>query len=191
MARSESVREWLESPYLLRIASRVAYEYGLPPQDIDDLFQELCLALWIAGPATLVNTTWVFHTANHKAVDALARNRRTRLAGKGEALLRDAPKGDDLELSHLLHSRMTRLPERLRRFYLLRYREGLSQRETGQRMGLCRSSVRWLERQCLRSVKGRLPCVDVGSDCGSGCPEPSRARTKSPPGGQKGLAPDT
>ncbi len=151
------VTEWLESPYLSRLASRVAYQYGLPSQDVPDLLQEVRLALWLAGPETDVNATWVFHTANHKAVDALVRRRR-RIVEEAKAsssgTLSRENRGSDLR--HLLRSRATRLPEGLRRFYVLRYQEGLSQREIARRLGCCRSSVRWLDHQCLRMMKGRL-----------------------------------
>ena len=151
-----SVTEWLESPYLLRVASRVAYEHGLPSQDVADLFQELCLALWMAGPNATVNATWVFHTANHKAADALARIRRISKEARSVSAKASSPRLRDPDLSHLLRSRAARLPNKLRLFYSLRYREGLSQREIAMRLGLCRSSVRWLDSQCLRLMKGRL-----------------------------------
>lgn len=155
-ARSAAVAEWLESPYLPRIASRVAYEYGLPTEDAPDLLQDLRLALWIAGPDTAVNATWVFHTANHKALDLLVRKRRDSPAARLGSVSELPGSIRDLDLLHLLRARADRLPERIRRFYYLRYREGLSQREIAARLGLCRSSVRWMDQQCLRMMKGRL-----------------------------------
>src|SRR5262249_47387243 len=147
-----TVVEWLDSPYLSRVASRVAYEYGLPSQEVSDLFQELRLALWLAGPETTVNATWVYRTPYHKTSDAAARSRRAmREEGPAAAGARRDP-----DLSHLLRSRASQLPGRLRLFYALRYREGLSQREIASRMGLCRSSVRWLDAQCMKRMKGRL-----------------------------------
>src|SRR5262249_2052899 len=90
-----------------------------------------------------------------KAIDALTRARRARLAGRNLPNL-DVSRSIDPELSHLLHSRTARLPDRLRQFYCLRYREGLSQREAGKRLGLGPTAGGWMERQCLRMVKGRL-----------------------------------
>lgn len=151
-----SVMEWLESPYLARVASRMAYQHGLPSQDTPDLLQDLRLALWKAGPDLLVNVTWVFHTANHKAVDLV--KRRIKLAKETSDWAEDPspPRGADPALLHLLHARAAVLPKRLHDFYLLRYEEGLSQREIAKRLGLCRGSVRCLDRRCLRMVKGRL-----------------------------------
>jgi RNA polymerase sigma factor (sigma-70 family) len=151
-----TVIEWVESRYLSRVVSRVAHQYGLPLQDVPDLLQEVRLALWIAGPTAEVNATWVFHTANHKTVDVLNRRRRrvmeeARVNG-GKSALVDNRNSD---LRHLLRSRASRLPEALRRFYFLRYEAGLSEREIAQRLRCCRSSVRWLDHQCLRMIRGR------------------------------------
>ncbi len=154
---SSTVLRWLESPLLARIASRVARHYGLPSQDAPDLLQDLRLALWKAGPDAIVNATWVYHTANHKAVDLV--KRRIRMARETPSFSEDPPleDGADPALRHLLHARAALLPGRLQDFYRLRYEEGLSQREIARRLGVCRGSVRSLDRQCLRMVKGPLP----------------------------------
>jgi DNA-directed RNA polymerase specialized sigma24 family protein len=66
------------------------------------------------------------------------------------------PLATDPDLIHLLRARAALLPRRLHDFYLLRYEEGLSQREIAKRLGLCRGSVRCLDRRCFRMMKGRL-----------------------------------
>jgi RNA polymerase sigma factor (sigma-70 family) len=155
-SRSWTVAEWLDSPYLARVAFRVAAQFGIPGQDRLDLLQELRLALWKAGPGVSVNATWVFHTANHKAIDLIRGKRRFReesLSVEERVVSRNAP---DPGLLHLLNARAGLLPRRLREFYSLRFREGLSQREIAKRLGLCRGSTRCLERRCLRMMKGRL-----------------------------------
>jgi RNA polymerase sigma factor (sigma-70 family) len=146
-----TVEEWLASPYLSRIAARVAYQYRLPGHEVADLLQELRLALWLAGPSTTVNATWVFRTAYHKASDAASRIRRTKTEEGPEV----PGTGRDPDLTHLLRSRASRLPSRLRVFYFLKYREGLSQRDIALRLGLCRGSVRGLDAKCLKLIKGR------------------------------------
>lgn len=155
-SNAATVGEWLESPYIRHLAFRVAHQYGLPSQDAPDLLQELRLALWKAGPETQVNLTWIFHTAQHKAIDLL--KRKIRLAEEG-FFSDDGPTAEsefDPALRHLLRARAALLPKRLHEFYLLRYEEGLSQREIAKRLGLCRGSVRYLDRRCLRMMKGRL-----------------------------------
>jgi DNA-directed RNA polymerase specialized sigma24 family protein len=94
-----------------------------------------------------INATWVFRTASHKAIDL----RREKLIHPDpveltEDLARDSK---DPELVNLLRARAASLSRSLREFYELRYEEGLSQRVVAKRMGLCRSSIRLLERRCL------------------------------------------
>ena len=149
-----SAEEWLESPYLHRAAVRVAHQYGLAANDVADLLQELRIALWEAGPEVRVGAAWVFRVASHKAVDLLRRTLQSRRRERAFAHMA-APAEHDQELDHLLRARVDRLPARLREFYELHYLQGRSEREIAQRLGLCRSSVRWLDRSCRRSVAGR------------------------------------
>ncbi len=70
--------EWLESPYLGRVAARVAHEYGLGTDDLPDLLQELRIALWKQGLEQRVGAAWVVRVTRHKAVDLLRQRMRTR-----------------------------------------------------------------------------------------------------------------
>src|SRR5262245_44902674 len=120
--------EWITSPYLGRVAIRVARQYGVPSQDVPDLVQELRLALWKASPDLSVSAGWIFQTARHKAIDCIKRRRRRAEVGL-EGLALTAPDSEpDLALRCLLRSEASRLPDALRRFYTLRYEEGRSQR---------------------------------------------------------------
>jgi RNA polymerase sigma factor (sigma-70 family) len=140
-------REWLESARLPSVARRVASGHGLSTDELPDLLQEIRIALWQAGMDHPINATWVFRTASHKAID-LRRERLTHLDAR--ALTEDlAQESLDPELVNLLRARAACLSRSLREFYELRYEVGLSQRVVGKRMGLCRSSVRLLERRCL------------------------------------------
>jgi RNA polymerase sigma factor (sigma-70 family) len=145
--------EWLESPYLSRVAARIAHQYGLGADDVPDLLQEIRIALWSMGPETLVGAAWVFQVASHKASDFLRRQVRARHRDRLVAGSRERPT-HDVELQHLLRARVARLPTRLREFYELHYRQGLSEREIAQRLSLCRSSVRWLDQCCRRQITG-------------------------------------
>ena len=151
------IGEWLESPYLGRVAARVAQRYGVAPQEVPDLLQELRLALWKAGSSQLVSIGWVFQTANHKAIDWLKRRRRRAEVGLDAHTLPERVCSPDPALRCLLHSQTSRLPYTLRRFYTLRYELGLSQRDVAQALGLGRSSVRSLDRRCLRLIGVRRP----------------------------------
>lgn len=153
------VHEWLGSdylPYLRRVARRVAYTYNLSEADVPDLYQELCLALWKAGADRIVNATWIFHTANHRAIELYNRQRRAaRLSTAAGAEGLEPRVFIDPERALLAHTRADRLPRSLQRFYRLRFQEGYTQSELMRRANLTRGSVRGLERECLRRLRGR------------------------------------
>jgi RNA polymerase sigma factor (sigma-70 family) len=146
-----SVSEWLASPYLGRAARRITYQYGLLPEDASDLLQELRLALLKAAPEALLNATWIFHTAMHKAVDILRQRRADPIAGRAPT----APERQ-AELFHLLHARADGLSRPLREFYALRFEQGLSQREAAEKLGVHRCHIRSLDRRCLRRIGGQV-----------------------------------
>ena len=137
----------MESAQLLLIARRVAGGHAVSRCDFPDFLQEIRIALWQVGMENPINATWVFRTASYKAIDLW----RQRLTHRTTVELTDDLAGEclDQELINLLRARATGLSRSLREFYALRYEEGLSQRVVGKRMGLCRSSIRSLERRCL------------------------------------------
>ena len=147
------VVDWLESPYLARIGARIAHQYGLRSDELTELIQELRIAIWRAGAGTRVNVTWVVRVAQHKAVDVVRYRARERRHESSLAATARRPE-HDRELDYLLHARAQAMPQRLREFYELHYRLGMSEREIAQSLGLCRSSVRWLDRCCRRYVTG-------------------------------------
>ena len=153
-SRSPRTAEWIQSSYIAGVAARVGRSKGLTPEDIPDLLQEIRIALWRAGPETRVGPAWLFHVANHKAIDFLRRRVRTREIERQFMAAVDQPEGEP-ELGHLLHAQTSRLPARLREFYDLHYGQGLSEREIAVRLGVCRQSVRWLDRRCRLGIAGR------------------------------------
>jgi DNA-directed RNA polymerase specialized sigma24 family protein len=142
--------EWLDSSYLSHVAHRVGYCYGIDKADLPDLEQEVRIALWQAGPGRTFNATWVFQTTIHKALDLLKVRRRLPRPSLGSSRYASA----DAELGHLLSARVSQLPRQLRMFLRLRFEEGLSEREISTRMRICRGSVRWMERRCVRLLGG-------------------------------------
>ncbi len=151
---SATTTEWLESPYLTHVAGRVARQHDLVRDDLEDLIQELRIALWEAGPDVCVSARWLFQVANHKAVDLFRKRLRRR---RRDRVFTDSREdaSHDPELDHLLHARVARFSPSLRRFYDLRYLQGLSEREIARSLGLCRGSVRWLDRCCRRELSGQ------------------------------------
>lgn len=151
---SATTAEWLESPYLAHVAGRVAHQHDLVRDDLEDLIQELRIALWEAGLDVRVSARWLFTVANHKAVDLFRKRVRRRRRDRVFTDIREHA-SHDLELDHLLHARVARFSSSLRKFYDLRYLQGLSEREIARSLGLCRGSVRWLDRCCRRKLAGR------------------------------------
>jgi DNA-directed RNA polymerase specialized sigma24 family protein len=146
----------------------VAALHRLPSSDVPDLLQEISLALLRAGPGTLVNATWVFRTASHKAVDIFRSRIHMAEVALDSVTEHDASLKPDPDLLRLLRVRAARLPASLARFYHLRIEEGLTQREISKRLGLSRGSVRLMEHRFVRMMKGRIPTEDKIRCCDGG-----------------------
>jgi DNA-directed RNA polymerase specialized sigma24 family protein len=146
-----TAREWLESPRLNAIARYVASRKALGPDDLPDLLQEIRIALWRAGMDRPVNATWIFHTAEHKAID-IWKQSLSHAVDADPRTPDPAGRGGDPELVHLVRARAASLCGSLREFYDLRYEQGLSERVIAERMQVSRSSVRWMEHRCLTAM---------------------------------------
>ncbi len=146
--------EWLESPCFRRLIQRVACQYGLAGEDLPDLLQETRIALWETGLKTPVPPAWIIRTASHKAVDLVRAGIRRRVQNRRAARALPSCTTPDAEIKLLLHARVDELPARLHQFYELHYLQGFSEREIARSLGLCRSSVRWLDRCCRRCITG-------------------------------------
>jgi DNA-directed RNA polymerase specialized sigma24 family protein len=146
----------------------VAALHRLPASDVPDLLQEISLALLRAGRGTLVNSTWLFRTASHKAVDIFRSRIHMAEVALDSVREPDMSLNPDPDLLRLLRVRAARLPAGLAHFYHLRIEEGLTQREISERLGLCRGSVRLMERRFVRIMKGRMPGEEEISRCDSG-----------------------
>jgi DNA-directed RNA polymerase specialized sigma24 family protein len=151
-----SAEDWLASPYLDRLVSRVAGQHGVPAAELPDLIQETRIALWRGGLDLPVSAGLVVGIARNKAVDLVRRLARRR-AGRISAGRLCTTAEVDAELHHLLSLRVAALPRRLRDFYELRYAQGLSEREIARVWGLCRASVRWLDQRCRDRLLGASP----------------------------------
>lgn len=148
-----SAKDWLASPVLDRLVARVASQYGLAVDDLPDLVQETRIALWELGLDLPVSASLVLRVASNKAIDLIRRRVRRRARDRVAALV-VLPREDDAELRHLLNVQVDALPNRLQHFYELHYNQGLSERETARALGICRASVRWLDRQFRRLMAG-------------------------------------
>lgn len=135
-----------------RVVASIAYRRHVRPDDLADLQQEVRLAIWKAGRDRQVNATWIFKVVASRVLDHLrheARTKRARITGSQHQSSNPA---DDAELSHLLRARLSTLSNDLQRYYYLRYRCGMTEREVGLKTGNTRSTVRHWERR----LKGQL-----------------------------------
>jgi DNA-directed RNA polymerase specialized sigma24 family protein len=148
-----SADDWLASPYLDRLVTRVAAHHSVPASELPDLIQETRIALWRAGLDLPVSAAFVAGIARNKAVDLVRRLARRRAESISAGRL-CATTEVDAELHHLLSLRVSALPRRLRDFYELRYAQGLSEREIARVWRLCRASVRWLDQRCRERLCG-------------------------------------
>jgi RNA polymerase sigma factor (sigma-70 family) len=146
--------EWLDSPRLGHVAARVAFQRGLGRDDLADLIQEIRIALWEAGPTVRVPEAWLHQVAHHKAIDIVRERGRRRQRDREVRYSQGGPTAAKAELDHLLHVSVAGLPARLRQFYALRYENGYTQREIAVSLGVCRATVRWLDRCCRRHLVG-------------------------------------
>jgi len=125
----------------------------VPAAEVPDLIQETRIALWRSGLELPVSAALVGSIARHKAIDLVRRLARRRARRGGASPPSRSPK-IDAELPHLLSLGVASLPPRFREFYALHYEQGWSQREIARTWGLCRASVRWLDRRFRERLLG-------------------------------------
>lgn len=143
---SHPVVEWIESGAARRIAAWAGSRTGVRPEDLDDLAQEVAQALIALGADRIINSTFVYRTSFHKAID----NRRARTL---EQTADPSPRREsNAELVSLLHARVASLPLPIRRFFTLRYERGLSMIEVASELRISLGQVRTLQHSLARSL---------------------------------------
>jgi RNA polymerase sigma factor (sigma-70 family) len=148
---SARVGEWLESPYVPRLAARVAAQYHLGAADVPDLLQEILIALWKSDPNLVVAGGWLRRLAAFKAVDIIRKGHH-EVSSSSRAQGAICESESHAEAVHLLHARIAHLPTRMQALWQLRYETGLTQEEVAARLGVSRTAIRWLDSQMLKSL---------------------------------------
>jgi len=154
--RPTTVAEWLASAVLINFVAKIALEYHLGPDDAADLTQETRIALWNLGSDTIVGAALIAKIATCKAVNAIRASVRRRNRERTAAALGHQAQIDP-EPTRILEVQVAALSPRLRAFFDLHYRKGLSEREIANRWHLCRASVRWLDQQCRKGLDSGGP----------------------------------
>jgi len=148
-----SGQQWLDSPSLPRIGRLAGRRFHLPSDDLEDLVQELRLAVLRAGTSTALNSSWIFRAAEHRALDL--RRSRERMRAIATAAAEPEKTGRvDRELLALLRAQASRLPRDARAVYQL-HLAGHSERDIAVRLEVTRASVRRITSWCLRFFGGR------------------------------------
>lgn len=142
-----TIRDWVRSKDLERLVCWAGRRCGASAEELDDILQDVRLAILRQPPETVAGRSWVVRVALNKATDSVRARARGRRVPNS---LQRRPSGSDEELGRLLAARASQLPTRLSDFYDLRYRQGLTERELAVRLGLCRASVRLLDLKVRR-----------------------------------------
>lgn len=128
--------------------ARVAAAYEADPGRREDLFQEICLAIWRALPSFRGEAsarTYVFRIAHNRGLSAAARRRALAVdldQAPEPADLRPGPEErlSDRERQERLLAAVRRLPLALRQPLVLTL-EGLAQREVSEIIGITETNV--------------------------------------------------
>jgi RNA polymerase sigma factor (sigma-70 family) len=128
-------------------------------RDVDDIAQESYIRVWKQRASEPIRTAkaFLFKVAQHLALDALRRERRSPIESVGDSermnVLENAPSAHDLlgrnEKTQLLIEAIDALPARCREVVILRKLKLVSQRETAAHLGISEKGV---ENQLARGL---------------------------------------
>lgn len=160
-AVSRDPAEWFKSevhPHDGQLKSYLKAQFP-SVRDVDDVVQESYLRIWKAKVSQPINSAkgFLFTIARHLALNAVRSNRRSPLGFEGDLAARgvvDEGLGaveilTNQEKVSLLTDALAQLPATTREIILLHKFDGLSQRQTAEKLGLTEKSV---ERHVARGV---------------------------------------
>jgi RNA polymerase sigma factor (sigma-70 family) len=141
-------------PWVLRLCSRRLGRH----QDAEDATQAVFLALAHHPERVQYSLPGWLHRAAQRAVKDLQRAaaRRARREEVAAAVNCSRPGNGTCELQHEVMMALARLPTRLRQPVVLRYLEGLGQREAAQRLGCPQGTLATRTRQGLLQLRAVL-----------------------------------
>ena len=160
---------------LIRRFAHFERSSGLPSADVDDAIQEAFAKLLAAGwlsrsrPERGSAAAYLAGTVRNLCMDSLRAQRRAEalraraadFAHSGqEALEQPQAEGErESRRVELARARIAELPTELSGYFLVRFAQGLSQRQAARHLGLTRRRARTLEQRLLTAVArhiGRL-----------------------------------
>ena len=144
------------SPWVLRLCRRRLGRY----QDAEDATQAVFLALGHHPERVQYNLAGWLYRAARRAVKDIQRAAARRSRREGAAALARRPPTSPwaCELREEVALALIRLPTRLRQAVVLRYLDGLGQREAAQRLGCPQGTVATRAREGLIRLRALVAC---------------------------------
>jgi RNA polymerase sigma-70 factor (ECF subfamily) len=144
------------------LLARVAWGYVDNANDVDDLMQEILMALWRALPRFRGDSserTFVLRVAHNRGISFSIARRRFRTVPETEQLRDPAPLAEALLIEEQRHDQLMRairtLPEMQRQAVML-HLEGLSPREIAQVQGTSENNVGVRLTRARKALRARL-----------------------------------
>jgi RNA polymerase sigma-70 factor (ECF subfamily) len=155
----------LHERYLPRVYNRL--RALLPPEDVEDLTQEVFLAVvrsLSSFEKASTFSTWLYAIVNHKVSDYYRRRGKRedieRLFYEQEARLLSSDPQPRAEDRTLVRQVLLRLPEQYRDVILLRFAEGLAFKDIAQALGLSLEATKSLYRRAITAARKELVSKD-------------------------------
>lgn len=137
---------------------RLLASYLIPPEDCEDLLQEVFLAFWLKRLQVNAPEAWLLSAVRMECLRYRRRKARQIHVGVEESVLESlAGRSEtDFDLRQDLRAVIGALPARHRTLLQLRYGLGLTPEETAGRLGYQLSSLKKTTTRCLQTLRSRL-----------------------------------
>lgn len=140
---------------------RILWHYRIPPQDAEDLVQEILTSFVRRFDRVHDNEAWLVSALKYQCL-LYWRRRRQKLYQAVDSALLDAlarpqpSPAQSYDLAHDLAKLLPKIPPRCREVLELRYGLGLTPKELASQLGYQHSSVSNIVRRCLAVLTAKL-----------------------------------
>ena len=144
--------------------ARLLYRFRIPPQDTDDLLQELVVQYLENQRRVESPEAWLVGTLRFRCALYWRRRRRSLVETIDSAILDELAGGspgrqEHDDLSRDLCRAIDRLSERCRSFIRLRYGLGYENPEVAERLGYSKTGIRKISSRCLSALTDQILAV--------------------------------
>jgi len=146
---------------------RILWHYRIPPQDAEDLVQEILISFVRRFDRVQNNEAWLVSALKYQCL-LYWRRRRKRLYQAVDSALLDAlaepqpSPAQRYDQAHDLANLLPKIPPRCRKVLELRYGLGMTPKELASKLGYQHSSISNIVRRCLAALTAKLlasePC---------------------------------